>query len=114
MVTSLQTGALVGSVVTFIFLAALFVFLWADVSMTHILLGKLDAQFHPKYWPRTYSEVLPYLHRACFDVLQDIRNGAPIAIGHDVARVIRQLCDPEPIPQRSPKEHRLPWEQLFT
>ena len=84
-------------------LGSLFVFLWANVSMTHIILGKLDARFHPKHWNGTYLEVLPYIHRAFFSVLQSIQHSCPSPIGRDVSAVIRQLCDPDPSRRGHPK-----------
>lgn len=84
-------------------LGSLFVFLWSGVSMTHMLLGKLDPRFHYMSWGGTYLEVLPYIHRAFSDVVQGIHQGSPNAVAREVAQVVRQLCDPDPGRRGHPK-----------
>jgi len=84
-------------------LGSLFVFLWAGVSMTHMLFGKLDPRFHYLAWGDTYQEVLPYLRRSFSGVLQAIHESSPSPIAKEVTLAVSQLCDPDPARRGHPK-----------
>jgi serine/threonine protein kinase len=84
-------------------LGSLFVFLWAGVSMTHMLLGKLDPRFHYLAWGDTYREVLPYLRRSFSDVISAVHESSPTPIAKDVTLAVSQLCDPDPSRRGHPK-----------
>ena len=84
-------------------LGSLFVFLWAGVSMTHMLFARLDPKFHYLAWGDTYEEVLPYIRRAFLEVLQAIQEASPSPIAQDVTRAVSQLCDPDPARRGHPR-----------
>jgi len=70
-------------------------FMLAGVNMTASILARLDKQFHPNVWNRTYSEVLPYIQQAFTCVLEDLKPQIDPIIPKEVWSIIQQLCNPD-------------------
>lgn len=82
-------------------------FLFTSVNLTTQVMVKLQPQFWPMNWPDGYDQVVPYLRNAMREALNE-RPGLSGAIGTEMARIIRELSDPEPKRRGSPKIGILP------
>ena len=80
----------------FYMLGSLVYFLTTGSSMTPELLGRIDDEYHPRYWYGTYDEVLPYVKDVFLQIVQELRDGAHAAIASDITEVVKQLCNPCP------------------
>ena len=77
-------------------LGSIVVFFCTGVSMTHLLLPRLDAQHHYMCWTGTYREVLPYMEHHFYNIIRDFRMRFAPRFPGEVVDVIRQLCNPDP------------------
>ncbi len=86
-------------------LGSMVVFFCAKVSMTHMLLCKIDENHHPRKWNGTYSDVLPYLQKEFTEVLRELRKTIQEDYAEDIANVVEQLCNLDPKKRGHPKSH---------
>ena len=78
----------------FYLLGSLVLFLSKGVSMTHLLLGRLDKRYHPKFWTGTYDEVLPYVQRVFLQIIRELKEQVQPTLAPDIADLVSQLCNP--------------------
>jgi serine/threonine protein kinase len=71
-------------------------FFTGGVSVTALLLLKLNKSHKPHLWPHDYSSVLPYVKDAFEHVLEDLKPNFPSEIQAEICNVIRYLCEPDP------------------
>ena len=84
-------------------LGSLVVFLCTSVSMTHLLLKRLDPGHHYLKWGEPYSEVLPYLQRVFTQIIRELRDQIRSDISEPIAESVKQLCNPDPKRRGHPK-----------
>jgi serine/threonine protein kinase len=77
-------------------LGSMLAFVFATVSMTHLVLAKLHPSMHPGRWTDTYVAVLPYLRDAVDQAVTDTTTAIPPQVRGDLEVALRQLCDPDP------------------
>ena len=77
-------------------LGSLVVFLCTSVSMTHLLLERLDPKHHYLEWGDPYSEVLPYLQQAFSQIVRELREQIRSDFSNPIAESVKQLCNPDP------------------
>jgi serine/threonine protein kinase len=84
---------------------SLIVFVLTRHSMTSLLLSAMPEQFHPR---RTvgmaYADLLPVLRNVFSDVVAAVQDQLPGTIGSELANMIRQLCDPDPMKRGHPRD----------
>ena len=85
---------LLGSIVTYLF---------AEVSMTHALMQRLERSHRPCEWGGTYEEVAPFVYHAFQEIIREFRKEFLFDRAEDVVDAIQQLCDPDPERRRHPK-----------
>ncbi len=76
-------------------LGSLVIFLCTSISMTHLLLERLNKKHHYKNWGGTYSDVLPYLQHAFVQIIRELRIELPAGFAGDIAELVKQLCNPD-------------------
>jgi hypothetical protein len=80
------------------------VFFFTNVSMTPLLMQRLQAEHQWKNWNgKGYADVLPYVQKAFSEVLSDVESALPVAYRSDLLRMIRELCEPDPAMRGHPK-----------
>ena len=84
-------------------LGSLVVFFCAGVSMTHLLLKRLDKEHSYSKWGGTYSEVLPYLQQVFTEIIRELREKIRTGFADEVAECVKQLCNPDPDRRGHPK-----------
>lgn len=77
-------------------LGSIVVFFCTGVSMTHLLLARLDDQHHYSRWTGTYREVLPYVEHHFSEIVRDFRAQFTPRFPDEIINVISQLCNPDP------------------
>lgn len=81
-------------------LGSLVVFMLVGVSMTHILLSKLEKQYWPQIlsgpWNGSFQDVLPFLLDGFALAMDDVAANIPAELQPDVATAIRYMCHPDP------------------
>jgi eukaryotic-like serine/threonine-protein kinase len=78
-------------------LGSLAVFVFAGVGLTTLLSAELGDSFHWRTWPRDYRNALPYVREAFDRVMVNVTDLIPEQVRNDVHRLIRELCDPDPL-----------------
>ena len=84
-------------------LGSLVVFFCTGVSMTHLLLKRLDKEHSYKNWGGLYSEVLPYLQQVFTEIIRELREKSRIDFADELAGLVTQLCNPDPQLRGHPK-----------
>ena len=84
-------------------LGSIAVYFCSGVSMTHLLLSRLDERFLPTHWGSSYRDVLPYIAHAFIHIIRDIKEILSDPYSEDIAATIRQLCNPDPEFRGHPK-----------
>ena len=77
-------------------LGSITVFFFTRVSMTHLLLNRLNKEHRPGIWQKSYREILPYIQHAFLEIIREIQVGIPKEYGDDVTNIVKQLCNPDP------------------
>ena len=78
---------LLGSIVTYFF---------AEVSMTHALMQRLEKSHRPSEWGGAYEEVTPFIYHAFQGIIREFRKEFTFDRAGDVCDAIQQLCNPDP------------------
>lgn len=82
---------LLGSLVVFFYLGG--------VSMTHLLLKRLDIKYHPQQLNGTYdgeySDVLTYIQYYFIEIIREIYE-LNNEYSEEIANLVKQLCNPDP------------------
>lgn len=86
-------------------LGSLVVYLYTGVSMTHLLLTRVDTIHHYSRGA-DYPEVLPYLQHAFAQILREFKEKLPPTVGAEVTAAVSQLCDLRPTSRGHPKNAR--------
>ena len=76
-------------------LGSLIVYLYTGVSMTHLLLARVDRKHHYTSGI-TYGDVLPYLQHAFAQVLRELPRLLPSSVASEITKSVAQLCDLRP------------------
>ena len=87
-------------------LGSLVVFFCTGVSMTHLLLNRLDEQHFYTNWGGNYKEVSPYLQSAFAQIIRELQKKIHSSFAEDIAEVVKQLCNPDPDLRGNPKKIR--------
>jgi len=87
-------------------LGSLFVFLCTGVSLTPLLLKRLDVQHQPNNWSGPYGEVLTYIEGEFTQILREYREMIPSGFSEEAASLVRQLCNPDPQQRGHPLNFR--------
>ncbi len=77
-------------------LGSLIVFCFARVNINSLLAKHLADDHLPGAWGGTYAEVLPYLHAAMDEALNDFRRFAPEPHRNELVQFVAELCNPDP------------------
>ena len=84
-------------------LGSLIVFFYAGVSMTHLLIKRVDSSHHYDVWGASYDEVLPYLQNTFAQILREFSQRVPMDFADDITTFVRQLCNPDPRERGHPR-----------
>jgi serine/threonine protein kinase len=71
-------------------------FLTGGVSITPLLLSKLNQDHKPHFWPHDYRLALPYVRDAFEHALEEVKPSVPTEIQTDIFTIVRYLCEPDP------------------
>ena len=77
-------------------LGSITVFFFTGVSMTHLILSRLNDGQHPDNWTNSYREVLPYIQHIFLEIIREIKINIAERCADDIADVVKQLCNPDP------------------
>jgi serine/threonine protein kinase len=88
-------------------LGSLIAFFFSAVSMTALLLYKLDHSLRPTNWNGSYPEILPYLSQAFTNALTDLAEEMHPEFRDELVSIVAQLCEPDPKRRGHPKEHSI-------
>ena len=77
-------------------LGSITVFLLTSVSMTHLLLSRLNEEHRPAVCKDTYRDILPYLQHVFPEIIREIQAKIPEEYEENITNVIKQLCNPDP------------------
>lgn len=77
-------------------LGSIIVFFFTGVSMTHLILSRLNDGQHPDDWTNSYREVLPYIQTIFLQIIREIKTNIPEECADDIADIVKQLCNPAP------------------
>ena len=77
-------------------LGSIIMFFFSKISMTHLLMSRLNEEHRPEAWEGSYRDVLPYLQHVFPEIIREIQANIPEEYGDEVANAIRQLCNPVP------------------
>ena len=86
-------------------LGSLILYLYANVSLTHFLLSRVERRHHYSTGIG-YAEVLPYLQHAFAQILRELPNILPTEVADPITEAVGQLCNLEPEKRGHPKNHR--------
>lgn len=75
----------------------------AGAGLTTLIGAELAPAFHWRIWPRDYRNVLPFLRDAFDEVVDLLALSVPKELRTDVVRLLRELCDPDPLLRGNPK-----------
>ena len=84
-------------------LGSLVVFFYTGVSMTHLLIRRVDSSHHYSEWGDGYDEVLPYLQNIFLQIVRELSQGVPKDFARDITTLVQQLCNPDPRERGHPK-----------
>ena len=76
-------------------LGSLIVYLYTGVSMTHLLLTRIDRKHHYTSGV-AYGDVLPYLQHAFAQILRELPGHLPSSVASEITKSVAQLCDLRP------------------
>lgn len=75
---------------------SLIIFVFAKITLTQLLLGRLAIAQRPENWTGSFADVLPYLKKAFGSCMLDIGPAFPSEIREKLLEVVGQLCEPDP------------------
>ena len=88
-------------------LGSMVVFFFTGLSATALLMMKhLPPSLHYLTWRGDYSDVLPHLQQAFAEMMQYLEPEIPSAVRGELARAVRDLCDPDSTRREHPAERR--------
>ena len=77
-------------------LGSIMVFFFTGVSMTHLLLARLNREYRPENWKNSYENILPYIQHIFLEIIREMRQNIPEKYRHEIACLVKQLCNPDP------------------
>ena len=77
-------------------LGSIAVFFFASVSMTHLLLSRLNEEHRPAVWTNSYRDVLPYLQHIFLEIIRQMEMTIKNEYANDIVTIVKQLCNPDP------------------
>lgn len=84
-------------------LGSLVAFFFSDSALTALWEAELDPAFHWLTWYKEYSNALPYVRQAFDQSLFCLEQHLPAFCRAELLRVVRELCDPDPLVRGNPK-----------
>ena len=87
---------------------SLIVFFCMGVSITHLLLGRLQESMRPQEYGGTYAEILPQIEHEFSHVIREMRSAIHSDYADDMATMVKQLCNPDPSRRGHPRN--IIWE----
>jgi len=77
-------------------LGSMVVWFFTGLGTTALLGSQMNPLHLPSQWTGTYQEVLPFIQNAFGRVLSIFRQHVPDPLADDLARIVGQLCEPDP------------------
>ena len=88
----------------FYLLGSIVVFFCTAVSMTHLLLKRIDKEHHYMKYNGAYSDVLPYIQQVFTQIIREFREKIIRPdFAEDIAEIVTRLCNPDPNLRGHPK-----------
>ena len=84
-------------------LGSLIVYFYTGVSMTHLLVKRVNISHHYNAWGDRYLDVLPYLQHVFTHIIRELSLTIPEEFTDDVTSLVSQLCNPDPRERGHPK-----------
>jgi hypothetical protein len=78
-------------------LGSMVVYMYTGSGLTPLIEVELAPTFHWRTWPGDFRNALPYVRNAFDYVLSSLEPSIPEPPRTDVVRVVRELCDPDPL-----------------
>lgn len=85
-------------------LGSLIVFLYTGVSITHLILSRIDSEHNYRNWKGTYQDVLPYLQNVFAQFLRELEDNVWDEHSMELSRVVKELAHLDPTKRGHPKE----------
>lgn len=85
-------------------LGSLVISLFSGVSMTGLLIHEMQPEHRWDRWRGTYTTVLPFLRDAFDKAVSAFAEQVPGELRTDIARIVKQLCDPDLSLRGHPRE----------
>lgn len=79
-------------------------FLFANVSMTAVIVDKMTPAHRPGLWPHDYRTVLPYVRNAFGEALTEIEAVLPDCVRTEIGEALAVLCEPDPLKRGHAKD----------
>jgi serine/threonine protein kinase len=77
-------------------------FAFTRLTMTSVMFSYIAREHWPDNWRGKYDEVLPYVQNAFNDAIANVQDQIPAIVRPDIVRMLRQLCEPDPIRRGHP------------
>lgn len=87
-------------------LGSMAMFLFAGVTATAQILGRVPAVMRPRSWQGAFDDVLPHLLGAFNDAVAAFAETVPEGYREPVVEAVRQLCMPDPRLRGHPRSRR--------
>ena len=85
-------------------LGSLTVFFYTGISLTQLILKRIDPAHHHSRWNGTYDQVLSYLQNAHAQVLRELNEDVWEGRSTDLSRVVGELSNLEPTKRGHPRD----------
>ena len=85
-------------------LGSLIVFFYTGISLTQLILKRIDEKYHFSNWNGTYGEVLPYLQHVYAQVLREIEGREWQGRFTELPRLVRELSNLDPTKRGHPRD----------
>jgi hypothetical protein len=73
------------------------VFLFAGISMSHMLFDRVREEHHWAVWNGTFEDVLPYIRQAFDEAMVEFGYSIPNEqLRAQLVTLVQELCDPDP------------------
>lgn len=93
-------------------LGSLVVFMFARVHATSLIVKNLDPAHRPGFWGGSYRDVLAYVQSAFSETIVEFEAEVPEDYRSELGRMVKELCDPDPLRRGHPKNGRNPAGQF--
>lgn len=85
-------------------LGSLIVFFYTGISLTQLILNRIDEKYHFSKWNGTYHEVMPYLQHVYAQVLRELEGREWQGRSTELSRLVKELSNLDPTKRGHPRD----------